>query len=914
MPPNSSAAIDKILEYTAVAANALSDIAAATQIPFLGRVCTLTLMIIPMVQNSKFQKDRCLRIVEDIHYLLCVLVGLGIHSEDIQSPKMLHQIAQYAVTLQKFDSCLRAQRELGTIKRLFKQSEITAQLDSCATEFKAALGIFTMKHGVGIAHAVVELSTEAEGRHQELLKLITSQTFDTLSSIGRSSLNASSGSLSVLPASPKIFHGREAELKDLVNILLADPARVAILGPGGMGKTTLAMAALHDPKVVKKYSTCYFISCDSAHTSDSLVAIIASNLGLEASRGLASTVIHHLSAGPPCLVILDNFETPWEPLAGQSKVEEFLSLLTDVPHVALLITMRGAERPSKVQWTRPFLRPLMPLTQIAARQTFIDIADEIHDDSELDQLLSITDNVPLAVQLVAANVASEGCQASLERWKLERTALLSTGYDKRSNLEISIVLSLSSPRMQSSPHAQDLLSLMSLLSDGISDLDLVQSKLPIPDILKCKTMLVRTSLAYVDHAGRFKVLAPIREYIQTARPPSPLLVQPVRKHLNELLELWRNFMNRSMFVFDLIPRLVSNLGNLHNVLQHGLDSDHADLRESMGGIISLNYLNLMMNHGLTPLMLRLPEMLEEMDDHGLHGRFLAGALRAWQFYTLPNPEKSIEEAIEHFRIIKDLDGEARLYDAIATYYLDRVGDVKKAENFYGHALSLASQCNSDVAQIQALVGLAIIEYRRGNYSEGLRLARKIHRIAVATGNVSGECSGVRWQAVCYEALGDFKRSTQLLCEGKELVARAGMQGGQFESMLMSTEAELYQLKTEYAEARHIHEVILHQTSAVLSPVEHAYSLVNIAFLDIVTGASTDLVSYNLDNATTAFRNAHHQRGISGCELYQANLMLREGHTARARAEYMRLFAGMQSTDDEIVLLPCEAGGPYKPRA
>ncbi|KAJ7662517.1 P-loop containing nucleoside triphosphate hydrolase protein [Mycena olivaceomarginata] len=351
--------------------------------------------------------------------------------------------------------------------------------------------------------------------------MISSQSgsFDPLSSIGQSSLNASSLSFSGLPAMPKIFHGRESELEDLVAILLVQPARIAILGPGGMGKTTLAMAALHSPKVAEKYPTCYFIPCDSAHTSDSLVATIASSLGLKASGGLVGVVTRHLSAGPPCLLILDNFETPWEPMDGREKVEELLSLLADILHVTLMITMRGAERPRKIQWTHPFLHPLMPLAEIAARQTFIDIADEVHDDLEVGQLLGLTDNIPLVIQLVASIAASEGCKTTLERWNLERTALLSAGYDKRSNLEISIMLSLSSPRMLSSPHAVELLSLMSLLSDGISDLDLVQSNIPIPSIHDCKTTLVRTSLAYIDHVGRFKVLAPIRQYIHMTRPP-----------------------------------------------------------------------------------------------------------------------------------------------------------------------------------------------------------------------------------------------------------------------------------------------------------------------------------------------------------------------------------------------------------
>ncbi|KAJ7800138.1 P-loop containing nucleoside triphosphate hydrolase protein, partial [Mycena olivaceomarginata] len=336
------------------------------------------------------------------------------------------------------------------------------------------------------------------------------------------------------PAIPKVFNGRESEFKELVNTLLAEPARVAILGPGGMGKTTLAVAALHHPEVVDRYPTRHFIPCDSALTRDSLVATVASNLGLEPSQVSAKYVIHHLAIEPPCLLVLDNFETPWEPVHGRGKVEEFLSLLADLMHVALLITMRGAERPGRVQWTRPFLRPLLPLTITAARQTFIEIADEIHGESEVDQLLEITDNIPLAVQLVATVAASEGCQATLEQWKFEKTTLLSAGYDKHSNLEISIMLSLSSPRMQASPHATELLSLMSLLSDGISDIDLVQSKSPIPDILKSKTALIRTSLAYVDRTGRLKVLAPIREYIQIARPPSSDLVRPLQKHLTNL--------------------------------------------------------------------------------------------------------------------------------------------------------------------------------------------------------------------------------------------------------------------------------------------------------------------------------------------------------------------------------------------
>ncbi|KAJ7789839.1 hypothetical protein B0H14DRAFT_3161809 [Mycena olivaceomarginata] len=883
MPPRTFATVDKILEYTLAAGNVLQEVAGATKIPFLERICTFTSTIIPMVQNTKFQKERSLRIVECIHHLLCVLRSLSIQSEDIQSPQMLHQIAQVAVTLQKVDSCLRAQQELGTIRRLFKQSELIGQLDACETELNVVLTSFTTEQMIGFTSTVIKFNMDTETRHHELLELISTQSgsFDTMSSVGILSAFvfqvsfdfsdlANSGSFSLLPASPKVFHGRESELEHLVDCLLADPARVAILGPGGMGKTSLAVTALHNSKVIEKYPTRHFIPCDSVQTNDSLVATIASYLGLETSRGSARHIVHHLSIQPPCLLALDSFETPWEPTDSRAKVEEFLALLTDIPHVALLITMRGAERPSKVQWTHPFLHPLSPLSPSAAYQTFIEIADEIHDLSEVDKLLELTDNIPLAVQLVANIVASEGSQATLERWKVESTALLSTGYDKQSNLETSIKLSLSSPRLASLPHAVDLLSLMSLLSDGISDTDLVQSKLPIPEILKCKTTLVRTSLAYVDQAGRLKVLAPIRDYIQTVKPPAPDFVRPLRKYLNDLLRLWKTVMDSS-----------------------------SDLGETIQAIISLNQLNLLMNRGLSTLMRHLHEMLPQIDDHRLHGQFIVEAFRARWFYAIPNPDKYMDEAIEHFRIVNDIEGEARLYTMVARYYADNVHDHKKAQELYQHALTLASQCNSHLVQVGGLIGLAIIESLHGTWSEGLHLSRKAQKIALAAGNLRGELNSLQCQTRCYMGLGDFKHGIQVVNEWKALVLRAGIQGGESEFILMNFEAEVYHLKTEYTEARQFQEVILSHTSPVVSPIGYAYTLVNIAFLDLVTGGSRDAVSHNLQNALNIFQRVQYPRGILLCEVHAVDLKLREGNTTGVCAKYKSAFVSAYSTDNEL---------------
>ncbi|KAJ7812597.1 hypothetical protein B0H13DRAFT_1666155, partial [Mycena leptocephala] len=277
---------------------------------------------------------------------------------------------------------------------------------------------------------------------------------------------------------------------------------LAILGAGGMGKTSLARAIIHHAEIAGRYEQHrFFVACDSAATQVELAAFIGAHLGLKPGKDLTHPVIQHFTTHPPSLLILDNLETLWEPTECRGKIEGFLSLLTGVDQLALVITMRGAERPAKVAWTRPFLQPLKPLEQDAARQTFIDIADGIHDAHEVDKVLALTDNMPLAINLLAHLVDSEGCTNVLSRWQEEKTSLISDGYDKRSNLDLSISLSLSSPRLNSFPHSKDLLSLLSMLPDGLSDAELVQSNLPTSQIsnllcgfaqcTKCCMQLVR---------------------------------------------------------------------------------------------------------------------------------------------------------------------------------------------------------------------------------------------------------------------------------------------------------------------------------------------------------------------------------------------------------------------------------------
>ncbi|KAJ6488724.1 P-loop containing nucleoside triphosphate hydrolase protein, partial [Mycena vulgaris] len=338
------------------------------------------------------------------------------------------------------------------------------------------------------------------------------------------------------------FYGREAEVSAIIELFQRDTPRIAILGGGGMGKTSLARAVIHYPEISSRYDQRrLFVTCDTILTSVQLAGLIGEHLGLKPGKDLIRPVISHFSSGLPSLLVLDNLETIWEPIQSRGEVEKFLSLLADIHQLAMVITMRGAERPANVRWTRPFLEPLKPLPQDAARETFITIADDRHSTEDIDKILRLTDNMPLAIDLIAHLVHYEGVARVLGRWETEKTSLLSDGSGKGYNLDFSLSLSLESSRLTALPQSRDLLSLLSILPDGLSDVELIQSKLPIENILACKAVLLRTALSYMDDQRRLKALVPIREYMKKIHPPTGHLVQPLLKHFTMLLTIYDTY-------------------------------------------------------------------------------------------------------------------------------------------------------------------------------------------------------------------------------------------------------------------------------------------------------------------------------------------------------------------------------------
>jgi hypothetical protein len=312
---------------------------------------------------------------------------------------------------------------------------------------------------------------------------------------------------------------------------------------------------------------------------------------------------------------------------------------------SLQITLRGAERPRKVKWTRPFLAPLEPLSNVAAQQTFIEVADEGHDDSGIKELLELTGNLPLAVSLIASVAGSEGCAQALLRWKSESTRMLSEGYDQRSSLDISIMLSYTSSRM--TPGAQELLSILSLLPDGLADADLVQAKLPIPDILTCKATLIQTALAFVGQDQHLKVLVPIREHIISTHTPREPLKLKLREHFYQILDLWNQFKNLN--VADILPQILRNLGNFNTVLHNGLESEGPDIVQNFRSILFLNHFYHRVQITYSPLLLQLSGKMLHWKGNSIFGEYLIELLETSEYLPNMDLNSNVILGSQHFK-------------------------------------------------------------------------------------------------------------------------------------------------------------------------------------------------------------------------------------------------------------------------
>ncbi len=331
-----------------------------------------------------------------------------------------------------------------------------------------------------------------------------------------------------LPVALTSFVGRERELSEL-RALLGTVRLLTLTGPGGTGKTRLALEAAADQAAAFSDGV-FFVDLAPLRDPTLVVSAIARTLGIQGSPNLplVESVVRFLR-DQRVLLVLDNYEH----LLAAADIAS--TLLQAAPDVALLVTSRA---PLRIRGEREYAVLPLPLPNTATVTTVVvadnpavalfvaragDVrADFALNDGNVEAVAAICarlDGLPLAIELAAARVRALPPEALLTQLQ-ERLPVLSGGARDAPARQQTLRNAIDWSYVLLEPQDQRLfrrlavfaggctLQLAAAVCDADGDLGL--------DLVDGVSSLVEKSLLRLEHSGgcepRYRMLETIREF------------------------------------------------------------------------------------------------------------------------------------------------------------------------------------------------------------------------------------------------------------------------------------------------------------------------------------------------------------------------------------------------------------------
>ena len=607
-----------------------------------------------------------------------------------------------------------------------------------------------------------------------------------------------------LPVQRTGFVGREKEVAAAKELLLRQDVRlVTVTGPGGIGKSRLAVEVASG--LVERFpSGIHFVPLSSLRDPDLIASVIVQTLGIREAGGQSPFEIlkKHLqdSSRAPMLLLLDNFE---HLIQAAPTVAQILAM---GPNLKILVTSRAALHlygehefpvpPLALPDSRS-LPPVEALSQYPAVALFVQRAAAVKPDFELNrenasavtEICARLDGLPLAIELAAARIKVLSPSSMLTRLA-SRLQLLTGGSRDLPQRQQTLRAAMDWSYDLLSAAEQKLFRRLSVFVGGCN-LEGVESVCDTKgdlelDLLDGMASMVDKSLVQqVEQAkseSRFVMLETIREYALEKLEVSGEEAATKRAHAAYCLVLaeeeateqsgtegpgWLERFGFEHDNFRAALEWLTKTGDAEWGLRLGtalfrfweIRECLAEGRDRLGRLLTLT-------GAAAPTKLRMRAL------------FAAGVLAGEQG-DYASADALISESQDIAHELGDKTGVAVSLNALAVFARDR-GDVATAHILFEASLGLWRELGDQKAVARALSNLANVVKLRGDYARAHSLYAECLSIFQGLGDRTGVAWSLNYQGDVARDQGDSAAARTLYEQGlaifRELGDRWGIAG------------------------------------------------------------------------------------------------------------------------------------------